>query len=492
MQLTAREIDIGTRTPTVLLNSTDASELGAHPLDRVRIRHGPDMATGIVEITDDLVDPGLLGVTRQISHITGEVEITLASKPDSAAYITKKLEDVELEREEIDAVVRDINRDLLSDVELGAFVSGVYAHGLSRAEIMGLTDSMVEIGETIEWDREPIVDKHSIGGVAGNRVTPIVVPIVAAAGVAIPKSSSRAVTSAAGTADTMEVFCDVSFSVSKMRELVSETNGCMVWGGAVNLSPVDDKIIRAETPLSLDPPGQVIASVLSKKRSAGATHVVIDLPYGEGAKVESLHDAREMAEDFTRVGTNLGMSIECAITRGEQPIGRGIGPVLEARDVLDVLEGTGPADLRSKSLRLAQILLDAAGVDETAAKLLETGAAESKFREIVGAQNGDPDVSTEDLTPGPYEETVHTEREGVVTHVDNKLVNELARRAGAPKDHGAGVYLHCRTGDELIDGDPLLTLYAEKREKLEQARTFWTENSPVRVHESGTVLIEQW
>jgi AMP phosphorylase len=492
MKLTAEEIDIGTRTPTVLLNSTDASELGAHPLDRVRIRHGPDVATGIVEITDELVAPGLLGVTRQISHITGDVEITLAPKPDSAAYITKKLDDVELEHDEIAAIVRDINHDLLSDVELGAFVSGLYAHGLSRAEIMNLTDSMVDIGETIEWDREPIVDKHSIGGVAGNRVTPIVVPIVAAAGVPIPKSSSRAVTSAAGTADTMEVFCDVSFSVSEVRELVSKTNGCMVWGGAVNLSPVDDKIIRAETPLSLDPPGQVIASVLSKKKSAGATHVVIDLPYGEGAKVESLHEAREMAEDFTRVGANLGMEIDCAITRGEQPIGRGIGPVLEARDVLDVLSGDGPADLRSKSVRLAQILLDAAGVDETAIDLVERGAAESKFREIIGAQNGDPDVSREDLSPGRHQETVYADRDGVVTHVDNKLVNELARRAGAPKDHGAGVYLHCRARDELTQGDPLLTMYAEKREKLDQARSFWKGTAPVRVHDSGEVVIEQW
>ena len=492
MQLTAREIDIGTRTPTVLLNSADASELGAHPLDRVRIRHGSDVATGIVEITDELVSPGLLGVTRQISHIAGDVEITLASKPDSAAYVTKKLDDIELEREEIDAVVRDINRDLLSDIELGAFVSGVYAHGLSRAEIMNLTESMVDIGDSIEWDQAPIVDKHSIGGVAGNRVTPIVVPIVAAAGLTIPKSSSRAVTSAAGTADTMEVFCDVSFSSTEIQDIVAETNGCMVWGGAVNLSPVDDKIIRAETPLSLDPPGQVIASVLSKKKSAGATHVVIDLPYGEGAKVESLHEAREMAEDFARVGTNLGMEIDCAITRGEQPIGRGIGPVLEARDVLDVLEGNGPPDLRSKSVRLAQILLDAAGTDETAEELLETGAAESKFREIVEAQDGDPEVTREDLTPGTYRETIHTDREGVVTHIDNKLVNELARRAGAPKDHGAGVSLHCHARDELADGDALLTLYAEKREKLEEAQTFWTETAPIRVHESEEVLIEQW
>ncbi|MFC6954868.1 AMP phosphorylase [Halorubellus litoreus] len=491
MELVAKAIDIGTRTHTVLLNSSDASELGVHPLDRIRIRHDDRASTGIVEITDELVAPGTLGVTRSLGHITGDVAVSIAPRPDSVAYLTKKLNDVELEMHEIGAIVRDINQDRLNDVELSAFVAGVYANGLSREEIMCLTTCMVDVGETIDWGRDPIVDKHSIGGVAGNRVTPIVVPIVAAAGLTIPKTSSRAVTSAAGTADTMEVFCDVAFSLDEVKAIVDETNGCMVWGGAVNLSPVDDKIIRAETPLSLDPPGQVIASVLSKKKSAGATHVVIDLPYGESAKVESLSEAREMAEDFSRVGTNLGMHIECAITRGEQPIGRGIGPVLEARDVLAVLEGTGPRDLRVKSECIAQVLLDEAGVDETATELLESGDAAAKFREIIAAQNGDPDISLSDLTPGRRRSTVHASNGGVVTHVDNRQVNELARRAGAPKDRAAGIALHCQLGDEVQRDDSLFTIHAEKEEKLEQARSFADRSRPVHVLPPDEALVEQ-
>ncbi|WP_435157446.1 AMP phosphorylase [Haladaptatus sp. DFWS20] len=491
MEFTTEEIDIGTQTPTVLLNSTDASELGVHPLDRIWIRHGDRVITGIVEITDELVHSGVLGVTQPLGHITGDVEVSIAPRPDSVAYLTKKLNDIELEMNEIDAIVRDINQDRLNDVELSAFVSGVYANGLSREEMMCLTTCMVNVGETIEWGGGSIVDKHSIGGVAGNRVTPIVVPIVAAAGLTIPKTSSRAVTSAAGTADTMEVFCDVEFSVKEIKAIVDETNGCMVWGGAVNLSPVDDKIIRAETPLSLDPPGQVIASVLSKKKSAGATHVVIDIPYGEGAKVESLPEAREMAEDFSRVGKNLGLKIDCAITRGEQPIGRGIGPVLEARDVLSVLEGAGPRNLRVKSERLAQVLLDAAGVDKTAADLIETGQADSKFREIISTQNGDPDISLESLDPGTYDSRIPANQNGVVTHIDNRQVNELARRAGAPKDLQAGVSLHCRVGDELQSGDDLFTIYAEKEEKLEQALLFVDDEKPVRVLPPNEALIEQ-
>ncbi|WP_458186621.1 AMP phosphorylase [Haladaptatus sp. NG-WS-4] len=491
MELVAEEIDIGTHTPTVLLNSIDASELGVHPLDRVQIEYDDQISTGIVEITDELVDPGLLGVTRPLGHITGDVDVTIALKPGSVAYLTKKLNDVELEMHEIGTIVRDINQDRLNDVELSAFVSGVYANGLSREEMLCLTSCMVDVGKTIEWEFDSIVDKHSIGGVAGNRVTPIVVPIVAAAGLTIPKTSSRAVTSAAGTADTMEVFCNVDFSIAEIKEIVAKTNGCMVWGGAVNLSPVDDKIIRAETPLSLDSPGQVIASVLSKKKSAGATHVVIDIPYGEGAKVESLSNAREMAEDFSRVGANLGMGIDCTITRGAQPIGRGIGPVLEARDILTVLDGDGPDDLRVKSERLAQVLLDACGVDETATELIETGQAASKFRDIIEAQGGNPNISLNDLEPGSHDATVSANQDGVVTHIDNRVTNELARRAGAPKDRRAGISLHCRVGDEIETGDSLLTLYAEKEEKLEQARDFCNDRKPVRLLSAGEALVEQ-
>lgn len=491
MELIAEEIDIGTHTPTVLLNSADASEIGTHPLDRVQLRYGERVSTGIVEVTDELVDSGRLGVTRPLGHVTGTVDVTVAPKPDSVAHVTKKLRDIELEMEELGAIVRDVNRNRLNDVELSAFVSGVYANGLSREEMTCLTECMVSVGETIAWERTPIVDKHSIGGVAGNRVTPVIVPIVAAAGLTIPKTSSRAVTSAAGTADTMEVFCDVEFSIPEIRAIVEETNGCMVWGGAVNLSPVDDKLIRAATPLALDPPGQIIASVLSKKKSAGATQVVIDIPYGEGAKIESLAEAREMARDFSHVGATLGMGIDCTITRGDQPVGRGIGPILEARDVLSVLEGDGPQDLRVKSERLAQVLLDATDGDETAAELLDSGRAAATFRDIVAAQGGDPDVSLDDLVPGPHETTVSAERDGVVTHVDNRLVNELARRAGAPKDPGAGVLLHCRAGDTVLVGDPLLTVYAQKKDKLEQALAFYAESNPVRVLSAGEALIEQ-
>ena len=492
MKLVAEEIDIGSHTPTVLLHEADAAELGAHPLDRVQVERDGRTSVGIVEVTDELLDPGRMAVTRPLGHIRGRVEVTLAPKPQAVGAIRKKLDDIELEQHELTSIVHDVNDDRLNDVELAAFVTALYAHGLSREETRNLTTTMVDVGQTIDWDREVVADKHSIGGVAGNRTTPIVVPIVASAGVTIPKTSSRAVTSAAGTADTMEVFCEVAFDLEEIRRIVRETGGCMVWGGAVDLSPVDDKIIRAETPLSLDPPSQIIASVLSKKHAAGSTHVVLDIPYGEGAKVDSLPAARELAEDFKHVGDSIGMAVECAITRGQEPIGDGVGPVLEARDVLAVLEGDGPPKLRSKAVRLADLLLDRCGVDADAAALLDSGRARETFGDVVAAQDGDPDVTRADLEPGEFTATVRAGRRGAVTHVDNRTVNELARRAGAPKDPAAGVDLAVHVGDAVDPGDDLFVIHAEKESKLADAERYADAAEPVRVRGADEALVERY
>jgi len=327
--------------------------------------------------------------------------------------------------------------------------------------------------------------------VAGNCVTPIVVSIVTEAGLTMPKTSSRAVTSPAGTADVMEVFCDVEFSIDGIESIVAETNGCLVWGGGVDLSPVDDEIIRAENPLSIDPQGQLVASVLSKKRSAGSTHVVIDIPYGEGAKVESLVGSRELADDIKRVGEDLGMDITCVITHGTDPVGRGVGPVLEARDVLEVLEGAGPESLRLKSIRIAEILLDHCGVDASATEILDSGRALDRFRRIVAAQNGDPAIESNDLEPGGKSTIVRAERSGFVTRVDNRRLCDLARRAGAPLDARAGLVIHRTDGTTVESGDPLYTIHAETEPKLAEADSLADRLEPIRVRSKADALVER-
>ena len=492
MRFEVERIDIGTRTPTVILHRRDAEELGANPLDRILIRQDDRTVTGIVEVTDGLVEEGHLGATEQLAALPDTVDVELAPKPDSVYHIREKLEGDELEREDVREIVRDIDRNRLSDVELGAYVSAIYANGLSMGETIDLTEAMTECGETLEWNAEIVADKHSIGGVAGNRVTPIVVPIVVAAGVTIPKTSSRAITSPAGTADTMEVFCDVEFTREEVEAIVDDVGGCMVWGGSIDISPVDDKIVRAEHPLSLDPEGQIIASVLSKKKSAGSTHVVVDVPYGEGSKVQDIAEARELARDFKRVGEHLDIRIECTITRGSQPIGRGIGPALEARDVLRVLEGEGPRDLRLKSVRLADILLEICGVEANAATILDGGRAHDAFRSIVAAQGGDPDVTVDEIAVGELSEVREAGRGGIVSHIDNGVVSEAARRAGAPKDAGAGIAFHRKVGDDVEGaGTPLFTVHAEKDEKLADAAGFLDRHRAVRVLSEEEALVER-
>ncbi|MDY6766401.1 MAG: AMP phosphorylase, partial [Candidatus Nanohaloarchaea archaeon] len=420
-----------------------------------------------------------------------EVDLTVAPRPESVRHIKEKLDDEELDKHAVDSIVSDINENRLNDVEMGAYVTGIYTNRLSLEETRYLTEAMTAIGDTIAWDDGVIADKHSIGGVAGNRVTPIVVPIVAAAGVNIPKTSSRAITSPAGTADVMEVFADVDFGVEEIKHIVDEAGGCIVWGGSVNLSPVDDKIIRAEHPLSLDPEGQVIASVLSKKKSAGSTHVVIDVPYGEGSKVDNLPDARDIAKKFKKVGDHMDMEIECTITTGREPIGRGIGPVLEARDVLKVLNGNGPEDLKLKSLRLARILLEMCDVDEDAEDILSSGRALDTFWEIVEAQGGDTGITVEDLQPGEHEIVVTADRDGVVSHISNALISDIGRRAGAPKDKGAGIELHQDIGDEVEEGDRLFTVHTENETHIDEAEELVDETEAVRVRSREESLVER-
>lgn len=491
MEMDVERIDMETKASVVVLNEADADDLGVNPLDRVQITDGDRETTGIVDITEELVPPGTMGVTDRLEGLNDGVSVELAKEPQSVEYIRKKLDDEELTRDELAAIIDDINANRLNDVEMGAYVSAIYANGLSLQETTDLTEVMTAAGDVLDWDTEIVADKHSIGGVAGNRVTPILVPIIAAAGVTMPKTSSRAITSPAGTADTMEVFCDVGFSLDEIRAIVEETNACMVWGGAVNLSPVDDEIIRAEHPLSLDPEGQVLASVLSKKKSAGSTHLVIDIPYGKGAKVEDLNAARQMAENFSRVGETLGLEMTCAITRGEEPIGNGIGPVLEARDILHVLQGSGPQDLRQKSLALADALFDICAVDADAEELLESGAALEKFREIIAAQNGDPDISVDDLEPGDELRTVQADRSGTIRHIDNRAISAVARRAGAPTDMGAGIDLHYGVGDTVSAGDVLFTIHAENAEKLEEAERLLADTTVIQIGEQDESLVER-
>lgn len=293
----------------------------------------------------------------------------------------------------------------------------------------------------------------------------LVVPIVAAHGMLIPKTSSRAITSPAGTADTMEVLAEVNLPPEQLLEIVRRYRGCLAWGGTAKLAPVDDLLISVERPLGIDSQGQMVASILSKKLAAGSTHLLIDIPVGPTAKVRYMRQALALRKLFEFVGDRLNVHLEVMITDGRQPIGRGIGPVLEARDIMAVLENhpDAPFDLRQKSLQLAGRIIefdpDVRGGQgyAIARDILDSGRAIAKMNELMQAQG----AMSLDLTPGTLCHEVLAERDGVVTHIDNFQMAKIARIAGAPMEKKAGVDLLKKLGDNVQKDEPIYRIHAE-------------------------------
>jgi thymidine phosphorylase len=393
----------------------------------------------------------------------------------SESRLRAKVYGERLGRADMELIINDIVHGLYSDVHLAAFVTAGAGDGLDEAETLALTNAMVAAGERISWGRPVVTDKHSVGGLPGNRTTPLVVAIVAACGVLIPKTSSRAITSPAGTADTMEVLAPVELDVPAMRRVVEREGGCVVWGGAVQLSPADDILIRVERPLDFDSDGQLVASILSKKCAAGATHVVIDMPVGATAKVRSDAAAKSLSRRLQAVGAALGLNVRIERADGTQPVGRGIGPALEARDVLDVLRNaaSAPDDLRERAVRLAGAVLELAEAAATsqgrtlARAVLDDGRAWRKFQAICEAQGG-----MREPPRAPLAQIVHAPVRAIVAGFDNRRLARLAKLAGAPIDKAAGLELHVRVGDRVERGQPLFTVHAQTRGELTYALDF--------------------
>ncbi|KYH36690.1 MAG: putative thymidine phosphorylase, partial [Candidatus Bathyarchaeota archaeon B23] len=328
----------------VVMGSRDAEGLGVVSSDRVRLRAEGSEAVAILNIAGEFPS-GVLGVYREVASRLGlgdgdVVEVEAAERPESLSLVRRKIMGEKLTPWEMEMIVEDVVERHLSDVEIAAFVTALEIHGVSMEEAEALSLAMVKKGRTLNFGEGPILDKHSIGGVPGDKTTIIVVPIVAAAGYRIPKTSSRAITSPAGTADRMETLAPVALKADEIIEVVNRVGGCIVWGGALDLAPADDLFIRVEYPLAIDP--LLLPSIMSKKRAVGSTHVVVDIPTGRGAKVKTIGQAHTLAMEFIELGSRLGMEVECAVTEGEQPIGYAIGPTLEAREALETLKGGGP------------------------------------------------------------------------------------------------------------------------------------------------------
>jgi len=408
--------------------------------------------------------------------------VTHAPVLESLRHVRAKVYGHRLDDGAFRAVIGDIAAGRLSDLHLATFITACAGDRLDLDETVSLTRAMIDVGERLDWGRDLVVDKHCVGGLPGNRTTLLVVPIVAACGLTMPKTSSRAITSPAGTADTMEVLAPVDLDIAAMRRTVERTGACIVWGGSVRLSPADDILIRVERPLDLDSEGQLVASVLSKKAAAGSTHVLIDLPVGPTAKVRSAEAAQALGRRLVEVGRAIGLQVALRITDGLQPVGRGIGPALEARDVLAVLrrEADAPDDLRQRALRLAGDILELGGAAAAgyglrlATEVLADGRAWARFAALCEAQGGLREVPV-----APHRHVVEAPSAGRVTSVDNRLLSRAAKLAGAPRAAAAGVDVHVRLGDIVAVGQPLFTLHAQAPGELAYARQYVAGRPPI-------------
>lgn len=445
---------------------------------RVRVQlNGREIVATLNVVDSDLLTPDEAGLSncawQALDGVDGDVlTISHAADLESLRGVRAKLFGETLVQADWSAIINDIAAGRYADIHLAAFVAACAAGRMSLPETVGLTRAMLEAGSRLRWPQSPIADKHCIGGLPGNRTSLIIVPIIVAAGVTMPKTSSRAITSPAGTADTMEVLAPVTHDLAAMRRIVEREGGCIVWGGSVALSPADDTLISVERPLDIDSPAQLVASVISKKIAAGSTHAIIDIPVGPTAKVRSHIAARKLGNLLEQVGSEFGLALQTVFTDGLQPVGRGIGPALEARDVLAVLrrEHDAPLDLRERALLLAGSLLEFCGAfpegqgHAKAAEMLDSGRALKKFLAICDAQGG-----FREPLRAAFSEVIVATAAGRIIEVGNRRLARIAKLAGAPRARAAGIDLHVACWSRVESGTPLFTIHAETPGELQYA-----------------------
>ncbi|KTC86834.1 MULTISPECIES: thymidine phosphorylase family protein [Legionella] len=411
-----------------------------------------------------------------------EITITHPKTLESVNYIRSKIYGNELSKSETESIIKDVVSGQLSDIHIAMFIAASGGNRLTNQEILHLTHAMVDTGQKINWSSPLIVDKHCVGGLPGNRTTPIVVAIVAAYGLLIPKTSSRAITSPAGTADTMEVFTNVTHDIPAIKKIIEKEQGCVTWGGAIGLSPADDLLIRLARTINLDSMGQMVASIVSKKIAAGSTHIVIDVPIGTTAKIRTLEQGEQLKTLLHFIAGQFGVEIKVVFTDGSQPVGRGIGPALEARDILAVLQNEkhAPADLREHALILAGHLIDFCPKVNTsngltiAKTILESGEALKKFKAICKAQGG-----MKEIPIAPFAYTVESKYSGLIRNIDNRHIATIAKLAGAPDAKSAGIELLARVNSNVEKSQALFKIHAETKGQLHYALDFFNEGHDI-------------
>lgn len=494
--LKSKKLDFSTgNEPVVVINQKEAEYYGVIAGDRVQLIWNSKFK-GVAEVrtTTSKVKPGEVGLFKELWSKKDKlengdiVEVEIISRPPSIQAIRKKLFGKKLDYQEIYSIIKDIVDDRLSEIETTYYVASSYLRDYTLDELYFTSKAVAETGEMLNL-KVPAVDKHSVGGLPGNRTTMVVVPIVSSLGLYIPKTSSRAITSPSGTADTMEVLAPVTFTMTEIRKIVSKVNACMVWGGGVNLAPADDKIVRLTRPLGIEPYDKMIVSIMAKKVAMGIDYLVLDLPVGPTTKIPQNKFADEIEKKFLFLAKKFGMKIKVIRTPSYEPVGRGIGPALEARDVLRVLQQKElrPMDLEKKAIKLSGYLLELAGYCKIgqgaviAQKQLTSGEADRQMKKIIAAQGGKSDIDSDEVALGALNYEIHAKKSGKIVFINNKAINEICVNLGAPSDKIAGIHMHVHYQDKVKVKDKLFTLYAQSQDRINLALKALEKNSIIEI-----------
>lgn len=485
MKLKVKFLKWSAGRPVAILHRTLAETAGIHVDDRILIRKNSKKIIAVVDVAVRLFDKEDIAVSTEISQSINLkeddiVEVELAQKPESISIITKKLKCGRLNQKELKNIMQDIVKNALTESEIAYFVSAIYKCGMSMPEIIRMTKAIVGTGKQLNIHKKLVVDKHSVGGIPG-RTTPIVIPICASVGLIMPKTSSRAITSPSGTADALEVICKVDFSIPEIKKIINKTGACMVWGGSLGLAPADDKIIQVERILNLDPEAQLLASIMAKKIAIGSKYVLIEIPYGKYAKVDK-KEALRLKEKFSSLGKFFHIKIKCLILKTDQPLGNGIGPALEIKEVISILKRKNSCNLlEERALLLAAEILEMSGKAKKgkgfklAEKILDSGKAFSKFKQIIKAQQG----KLNSIREARFSHNIYAEKNSQIKEIDIKKINQLARILGCPSDKYSGIYLWKHKNEKVNKGEKLLTLYSESKFELKEGIKFYKKNRPL-------------
>ena len=492
MRLKARNFNWLAGRPVIILDKRTADNLNIHVDERVELLYKGKKLHAVVDIFSKLVKTNEVGLSYEISRILktkqkSTVEVSPSEMSESGRLIKKKLSGETLTKEEINTIISELVANNLTEPEISYFVAAEKIQGMSIKETIFLINAMVKNGKKLKFKQKLVADKHCIGGIAGNRTSPLVVAICASegAGLIIPKTSSRAITSASGTADVVETIANVEFSSNQLKKIINKTNASLAWGGALNLAPSDDKIIHVERILHLDVEPQLLASIMAKKIASGSKYVLIDIPYGKGAKVESKKAAIKLGKKFKQIAKHFKLKLEVVYTDGRQPIGNGIGPTLEMLDILAVLQNKpgAPQDLKNKSLYLSAELMKLCKIKNSkqkAKQILDSGKAYEKFKQIINTQNNSKDFEKriKKLKLAKFKKIIRAKKSGKITQIDNRKINSLCRILGTPETKSAGVYLHKHVG-KIKKSEKIITIYSESKDKLKDALKFFSEQKPV-------------